>query len=344
MISNSDPGAKRWYMAATFALVAVIGFADYITGFELSLLVFYLLPVCMAVAAVGWRFGVATAVLSVATWLVGDNLAGAHYANPLAPGWNALIALCTYLVVVWLFASLIALQREMENRVRLRTAALTDEIAERVRLEKAILGIAERERSAIGHDLHDGLSQHLTGTALVAQALGAKLAARSEDDAAEIGRIVVLIEQGIEQTRRMAKGLLLAEVERSGLVNALNELSLATRTQYRVECSFDSQTDAAPGEGDAATHLYRIAEEAVRNAARHGKARRIGIRWSGEPESLVLEVRDDGAGIPEAARRGPGLGLRIMAHRAAMIGASFGVEQLPGGGTSVVCRLPRPRP
>jgi signal transduction histidine kinase len=344
MIATSDPAAKRRYMAATFALVAVIGAADYLTGFELSLLVFYLLPVCMAVAAVGWRFGVVTAILSVATWLVGDILAGAHYANPLAPGWNALIALCTYLVVVWLFASLIALQREMETRVLQRTAALTDEIAERVRLEKAILGIAERERSAIGHDLHDGLSQHLTGTALVAQALGTKLASRSAGDAAEVGKIVLLIEQGIEQTRRLAKGLLLAEVERSGLVNALNELSLATRAQYRVECSFDCQTDSGPGEGDVATHLYRIAEEAARNAARHGKAKRIVIGWSAEPQGLVLEVRDDGTGIPEAARRGPGLGLRIMAHRAAMIGASLGVEQLTGGGTSVVCRLPNPAP
>jgi signal transduction histidine kinase len=331
-------------MAATFALVAVIGVADYLTGFELSFLVFYLLPVCMAVAAVGWRFGILTAALSVATWLVGDYLAGARFANPLTPGWNALIALSTYLVVIWLLASLIALQREMEHRVRQRTAALTDEIAERVRLEKAVLGVSERERSSIGHDLHDGLSQHLTGTALVAQALGAKIAGRSADDAAEVQKIVRLIEQGIEQTRRLAKGLLLAEVESNGLVNALNELAVATRAQFRVECLLDCQTEACPGEGGAATHLYRIAEEATRNAARHGRARRIDIRWSAEPGCLVLEVRDDGAGIPEPARRGQGLGLGIMAHRAAIIGASFGIERIPSGGTSVVCKLPHPAP
>ena len=170
-------------MAVTFALVALFGLVDYLTGFQLSLLVFYMVPLCLAVAAVGWRFGMATSFLCVATWLSGDLLAGAHYANPFIPVWNALIALGTYLVVVWLLASVISLHRETEERIRQRTAALTEEIAERVRLEKVVLEISERERRAIGHDLHDGLSQHLTGTALVAQALGAKVAPRSLEDA-----------------------------------------------------------------------------------------------------------------------------------------------------------------
>ncbi len=326
-------------MAATFALIAVIGVADYLTGFELSLLVFYLVPVSMAVAAVGWRFGTLAAVLSVATWLAGDILAGARYANPLVPGWNALIALGTYTVVIWLLASVIALQREMEERVRQRTAALTDEIAERVRLEKVVLGITERERRAIGHELHDGLSQHLTGTALVAQALGSKLASRSAEDAADMGKVVSLIEQGIEQTRRLAKGLLLAEIERDGLVTALKDLAARTSSGSRVDCSFECETEVDLGEGGNATHLYRIAEEATRNAVRHGRARHVALSLSSDADGLVLAVRDDGVGLPEASQRGQGLGLRIMAHRAAIVGAAFSIDRQPLGGTSVVCRL-----
>jgi len=329
-------------MAITFALVAVIGVADYLTGFELSLLVFYFLPVCMAVAAVGWRFGAATAVLSVATWLAGDILAGAHFANPLVPAWNALIALGTYLVVIWLLASVIALHREMEERVRQRTAALTEEIAERQRLGKVVLEITERERRAIGHDLHDGLSQHLTGTALVAQALGARLAARSAEEAPEVVKIVALIEQGIEQTRNLAKGLLLAEIERDGLVTALQDLAANVGAQHRVECVFSCQGAVSLGESGTATHVYRIAEEATRNAVRHGRARRVELRLSSEAGGLVLTVQDDGAGIPPPDRRGQGLGLKIMAHRAAIIGASFKIEALPRGGTAVECRLPPP--
>src|ERR1035438_6389129 len=149
VLATSEPSRKRRYMAATFGLVAVIGVADYLTGFELSLQVFYFLPVCLAVASVNWRFGVVTAVLSVAIWLVGDILAGAHFANPFVPGWNALIALGTYLVVVWLLASVTALHREMEERVRQRTAALTEEIEERVRLEKVVLEITDRKSTRL---------------------------------------------------------------------------------------------------------------------------------------------------------------------------------------------------
>ena len=77
--STRNPSHRRRLVAFTFILVLVIGVADYLTGFELSLLVFYLLPICLAVASVGWRFGVVTSVLSIATWLIGDFAAGAHF-------------------------------------------------------------------------------------------------------------------------------------------------------------------------------------------------------------------------------------------------------------------------
>ena len=298
LATSSNPSRKLRYKAVTFGLVAVIGVADYLTGFELSLLVFYFLPVCMAVAAVGWQFGTVTAVLSVATWMVGDFAAGARFANTFVPVWNALIALGTYMVVVWLLTSLIALHREMEERVRQRTAALNEEIAERVRLEKVVLEISERERRAIGRDLHDGLSQHLTGTALVAQALGARLAARSAAEAPEVHKIVALIEQGIEQTRSLAKGLLLAEIERDGLVTALEDLAATVRAQHGIECDFSCKAAVNLGESGTATHIYRIAEEATRNAIRHGRARRVMLTLSTDAGALVITVRDDGAGIP----------------------------------------------
>jgi signal transduction histidine kinase len=331
-------------MAVTVGLVAAIGIVDYFTGFELSLLVFYFIPVCLAVATIGWRFGTATAVLSVATWLFGDIAAGAKFSSPVVPGWNALIALGTYLIVVWLLASLIALHREMEERVRQRTVALTEEIAERERLEKAVLGITERERRAIGHDLHDGLSQHLTGTALVAQALGSRLASSSPQDSAEVKKIVGLIEQGIEQTRSLAKGLLLAEIERDGLVSALQELATTARKQFRVDCEFTCDGAVSLDEGGTATHLYRIAEEATRNAIRHGRASKVALGLSLEQGGVVLTVRDNGSGLPPPHARRQGLGMRIMAHRALMIGATLAAEAQAEGGTCVTCRLQLPAP
>lgn len=327
-------------IAVTFVLVIVIGFVDFLTGFELSLLVFYLLPVCLAVAAVGWGFGVATALVSVGTWLAGDLAAGARFANPLVPCWNAIIALGIYLVVIWLLASVLALQREMEERVRQRTVALTEEIAERERLEKALLEIGQRERRSVGHDLHDGLGQHLTGTSLVAQALRTRLLARQAEEAADMGKIVELIDQGIEQTRSLARGLLLAQIEPNGLVIALQELADSISRQFRVACEFDGDSAVDLAESGTATHIYRIAQEALRNAVRHGRARRLRVGLAGSDGTLTLTVRDDGIGLPPPESRGQGLGLRIMAHRAAIIGAIFTIEARPEGGTLASCRLP----
>jgi hypothetical protein len=122
-------------IAVIVALVLGVGVVDYLTGFEVSLLIFYFVPVCVAVAGIGWRTGLVTAVASVATWIAGDYLAGAQYRHLYVPVWNALIALAANCVVVWLFFHLIAMHREMEERIRQRTAALTEEIAERERLE-----------------------------------------------------------------------------------------------------------------------------------------------------------------------------------------------------------------
>lgn len=343
IVAGADPVMRRRLIWATWVLLAVIGLADFLTGFQISLLVFYFLPVALAVAASGRRFGCVTALLCVATWLFTDIAAGARYSNLLVLGWNAAIVFGTYLVLIWLLSSLIDLQRQLETRVRERTAALTEEIVERGRLERALLETGERERRAVGRDLHDGLGQHLTGTALVAQALAARLNNRGAGEAEEARKVVELVEQGIEQTRRVAKGLVLGEIERDSLPAALRELAAWAESHFRLRCVIRAAAEL-PLESVIATHLYRIAQEAVSNAARHGRAREVVISLASDHEALLLQVRDDGVGITDAARRGPGLGLRIMQHRAAIIGGRFTVEAAPGRGTLVACRLPHPNP
>jgi signal transduction histidine kinase len=326
-------------VALIAGLVLVVGIADYLTGFEVSLLIFYFIPVCIAVAGIGWRTGLVTAVASVATWIAGDYLAGAEYRHVFVLVWNALIALSAYCVVVWLFSNLITMHREMEERIRQRTAALTEEIAERERLEKAVLEISERERRSIGHDLHDGLGQHLTGTALIGKALVARLREGQANAAGDVERIVTLVEKGIEQSRALAKGLLLAEIERDGLAGALQEFAVATREQFNVTCEFSHSGSLSLEENGTATHLYRIAQEAVRNALRHGRARHIQVELSAKDSDLELSISDDGVGLPPPHSRTDGLGLRIMAHRASMIGGALTIEPMPDGGTLVLCRL-----
>jgi len=348
ILTRPEQQRPGWFWSfIVMALVLIIGALDYFAGYEASVLVFYLLPVAIAVVTIGWAAGVATAVISVVISLGGDIAAGAHFKDPLTPWWNALIVLITYLVVIWLLTALISMysrvlkmHSELEDRVRERTAALTLEIAERERLEKAVLEIARRERSSIGQDLHDGLGQYLTGTAIALQMLVEKMEANQAVQAADVRKVIVFIERAIEQSRDLAKGLLQAEIEPNGLTVALGELAASTERQFNVPCVFRSQNEISFRDDAAPTQLYHIAQEAVRNALRHGHPGRIEIVLSVENDQLTLAVNDDGVGMPSTAQRGPGLGLRIMAHRAMIIGAEFTIETPPGGGTIVLCRRP----
>lgn len=341
--SKADPQLKRQLTLVTCALVLVIGLADFKLGTEVSLQIFYFLPVALAVVARGWKFGLSVSFSCVTIWVAGDIAAGARYSALVVPIWNAAIALTTYIVLVWLLSSLLQLQHDLEERVKQRTAALASEIAERERLEKSILEISERERRSIGHDLHDGLSQHLTGTAITGQLLADRLQERAAEETDDARKVVNLVKSAIAQTRDMAKGLLLADIDSEGLHSALSEFCATTTEQFRVSCTFvnEEPTLSLPSGNGVSSQLFRIAQEAVRNAVRHGDAKHIQVSLHTANGGLTLVVQDDGCGLPPVSRRGAGLGLRIMAHRAQMIGAIFNIERSPTRGTMVQCSLSR---
>ena len=338
MIAGTNARLRAWTIALTLSLLFVIGLVDFRLSTEVSLLPFYFLPIALAVISLGWRFGAVTALLSVFVWTAGDVAGGMHFASSLVPIWNALIALLNYFVLIWLLFTLLQSHRTMEARVHQRTEALRSEIAERQRLEMEVIEIGERERRRIGRELHDGLGQHLTGTAITGQILVEKLTAEKSPETADAIKIVSLIKTAINQTRLLAKGLLLVEVDPEGLRTALQEMARSTADQFKIECTLQFEGDPKTREGAVATHLYRIAHEAVRNALAHAKTKRVLIRLFETKEGLTLTVRDFGVGLP-ARREGSGLGLRIMAHRASIIGAAFAVETPPDGGTLVICRL-----
>lgn len=328
-------------IAAGLGLLLVIGIVDYLTGFEIQFSVFYLLEVGLAAWFVGKGFGLIMSVLSAAVWIGGDMAAGARYSSPLIPIWNALILMVSYFIVVWLLTRLRSLTRELETRVEQRTLALRREIAERQRLEEEILKVSEREQRRIGHDLHDSLCQHLTATALAGQVLGERLAAKSLPEAADAGKVVELVEEGINMARNFARGLYPVEMDAEGLMAAFEELAQTITEGAKVLCVFECDSPVLIHDSAVATHLYRIAFEAVRNAIQHGKPSRIGISLFERGGQLKLTVEDDGVGLPETRQDGGGLGIRIMAHRAAIIGGSFAIEPAPTGGTIVTCSVPR---
>jgi len=341
ILERLERQSRSAMIAAGLALLMLIGIIDYLTGFEILFSVFYLVEVGLAAWLVGKGFGLIMSVLSVAVWIGGDVAAGAHYRTPFIPIWNALILMVCYFIVVWLLTSLRSLTRDLETRVEQRTTALRREMSERQRLEEEILKVSEREQRRIGHDLHDGLCQHLTATALAGEVLHERLTAKSLPEAADAGKVVELVEEGITLARNFARGLYPVEMEAEGLMAAFQELAANITKGAKVACVFECETPVLIHESTVATHLYRIAFEAVRNAIRHGKPKRIGITLAEREGLLILTVEDDGVGLPESKPDGAGLGIRIMAHRAAMVGGSFSIEPAPTGGTIVTCSLPK---
>ncbi len=341
LLTTLERCSRTTLVLAGLAMLAVIGAIDYVTGYEMLFSVFYLLDVGLAAWFVGRGFGLLMSVLSAIVWIGGDKLAGAPYSRPWIPIWNALILMVFYFIVVWLLTSLRSLHRSLELRVQERTQALRREMAERQRLEGEILDVSEREQRRIGHDLHDNLCQHLTATALAGQVLGERLAAKTLPEAADAAKVVELVEEGIDLARNLARGLYPVEMEAEGLMGAFQELSANITRSGRFRCIFVCQRPVLVEDDATATHLYRIAQEAVRNAMQHGKCKRIEITLSEGGGVLKLTVEDDGVGLPETHLAGGGLGIRIMAHRASMIGGSFSVEPAPTGGTIVTCLLPK---
>lgn len=325
-------------MALSLALVAVIGLIDFLTGFELYFFSIYLIPVTLAAWFIGRGFGFFISVLSVASSVAGDWMAGAHY-GPFVLVWNSTIALAFYFVVVWILAKLRALNVELEARVRQRTAALNSEMQERRRLEEEILRISEREQLRIGHDLHDSLCQHLTGIALAGEVLSEQLA-KSPAQAAAANHIVRLVEDAIELTRQLARGLYPVEMTHEGFTDALQELAVNIGERFKLSCHLECPSPVFIAEPGIAINLYRIAQEAATNAIKHGKASEIVIRVETSDDAITLTICDDGIGLPENHQGGSGMGLRIMAYRASIINGTFGVERLPAGGTCVTCTVP----
>jgi len=214
------------------------------------------------------------------------------------------------------------------------------DITDRKRLEREILEISDREQRRIGHDLHDGLCQHLAGIELMSQVLEQKLEPLSRDAAKRAGDIAQNVREAIGQTRSLARGLSPVTLESEGLTSALHELAVNTEKLFNVKCHFDGDSLVAVPNHAVATHLFRLAQEAVSNAIKHGKAKRITIHLKADPGRIYLAVSDNGRGIPAKLPQSKGMGLRIMQSRAGMIGGTLTIERNADGGTSVICSAP----
>ena len=220
--------------------------------------------------------------------------------------------------------------------------SIRTDVSWRKRLEREILEAGERERRRIGRDLHDNLGQRLTALELGAQGLIGTVSGLSAEAGQTLRHLAQQLREAVAQTRRLSHGLSPVSLESGGLLHALLELAEGTLALTRVECQFVSSKVEAFPDSATASHLYRIAQEAVANALKHGHPRRIVISLTRRRDRVLLEVSDDGRGFDASSACGTGLGLGVMRYRAGLFGGALQVKSSPGKGTRVVCSVPMP--
>ena len=225
------------------------------------------------------------------------------------------------------------------NGRQLEMEGIARDITERRHLEKEILEISNREQRRIGHDLHDGVCQQLAGIAYRLDILGDELLDKRMPEAVEAGRICSMINDAITEARSVARGLFPVRLEENGLVSALEELAVDVEKRYRVPCRFTCDVQAFSVDNDAALHLYYIAQEAVLNSVKHGRAATVNISLEQKGKRCLLSVRDDGRGFGLPGANSTGMGIRIMRHRAQAIGASLDLSSQAGYGTNMGCEF-----
>jgi signal transduction histidine kinase len=210
--------------------------------------------------------------------------------------------------------------------------------AEARNLQKELLEITDTEQRRIGHDLHDGLGQHLTGIAFMSKLMEQRLAAKAIAEAEDARKIAGLVNKAIGWTRDLARGLAPVDLDQEeGLASALKQLTEGTSELYGAPCRFEISGDSHFRNPPVAIHLYRIAQEALNNAIKHARPRNIVVQLTRTQGEIRIAVEDDGKGFDPISVRTGGMGLRIMRYRAKMISGQLEVRKRPGGGTVVAC-------
>jgi PAS domain S-box-containing protein len=220
--------------------------------------------------------------------------------------------------------------------------AVLNDVTERKQLEREIIEIANREQQRIGSDLHDGLGQELTGIALMLKGVATQLRKESSAARHDVEEVIGLVNNAIESTRTLARGLSPVGSGRGDLGAAIQTLGARVGERFAVhvttELNFDEPLRLSE---TAAAHVYRIVQEALTNVVRHSGAREILIRLETSDSELHLQVDDNGSGFAQTPSDRPGgLGLKIMRYRAQMLGGDLIIESTGDGGTSVRCCCP----
>lgn len=319
-------------LAPAITLTLLIGWVDWVTGWELSMFIFYAIPIVLAVWWTGGPAGLFMAIFSgVVCWIANR---GSHtYETELGYSWAMLNREGYFCVVA--FAVTVVRKKQDDDASRIR---MLEELRQ---LEKDIVRVSEHEQQRIGQDLHDGLCQQLAAIGCATRVLADELGTRQLPESDDAAMIEESIQQAVMEARNLARGIFPVHVDRNGLSAALTDLARMTSrlTGVKIEVQEDKETHLT--EPETAMHLYRIAQEAVANAVRHSGATEVLITLNFNQDTLALGIEDNGSGLfSQPTAHDNGMGLRTMHYRAQTLGAKLDIQPRPKGGTRVRCSLP----
>lgn len=326
--------SRPWWFSCLPPLIITLlmGWVDCVTGWELSLFIFYAVPIMFAVWWCGSHIGLLVSFVAGVVWWAANE--STHpYETQLGYAW-ALVNRVFYFCVV-VFAASAVRSKQDEDAARIRM------LEERRQLERDLVSVSEYEQQRIGQDLHDGLCQNLAAIGCAVQALADDLQVKSLPDARDAEMIAESVRQATVEARDLARGIFPVHVDHSGLSAALGDLARMNSRLTGAEIRFREEGETHLEHPEAAMHLYRIAQEAVANAVRHGHAQHITIDLISRDGELELKITDDGDGIRKSRDLdGEGMGLRTMRYRAQVLGAAMEITSKRSGGTMVACVVP----
>jgi signal transduction histidine kinase len=322
-------------LGGALVLVAVIGWVDYISGWEFSLFVFYAIPLLMVVWQGYPRLAVVLAMLCGLIWWLA-NEADHPYSQLWSYHW-ASIGRTVYFVLVALGANALRARQKTDK-------ALIETLRKMRSLEREVVESGEHEQQRIGRDLHDGLCQQLAAIGFSARSLANELSARHPLEANKAVEIEKLLQDSVKLARDLARGICPVLSDGMALEGALDELANTTRRLTGIDVSFHHEGEELTLDSHVSTHLYRIAQEALNNALHHSQAERIEIRLCVHGQSLRLTIADDGIGMFNGSPARKGMGMKTMEYRSQAAGAQLEIVQNEPKGTliSCVCQTQKP--
>ena len=317
--------------AEVLALCIVVGSIDYLTGYDVTIYPFYSIPILVMVWFGDMRLATGISVLCTVAWWWADKASGHYYPSEWLRLWEAIMRFAFFGLVMfagWAF-------KKQRDNIRGRL-----ELLERAQqLEQEIITISEREQERIGRDLHDDICQYLAAIGFSASMLKQQLESQSHALAKNAGDIASLLQDAAMRTRDLARGLSPVDRDEGGLNSALEELASTSSKLAGVSCTVICPENVVVTDNIQAIHLFRIAQEALSNALKHGRAKSVVIALEVSDGACSLRVSDDGIGFNPLAGDGKGMGLKIMRYRARMISGKFEIQPNSPFGTVVVCTI-----